>query len=121
MPEKTYLNSHRVVGSAIVYVHEHIDPNKKYRNCHLAHAPVKEPSPIQKGFYQLKNPRISECCNFFDEDITPVENPEKKLGIARQVLTKNHKLNLSRTETKKELVNKLFGNTKNTPTILIFD
>ena len=111
-------NTFRITSAAIDYVYNHADTTQKYRNAHLV---FENQSSIPNGRYQLSNPRISECKNFFEETVSHAINPEKKIGIARIELTNAHKMNLVSPRLENELIESFFKSKKDTPSFIVLD
>lgn len=107
-----------ITSAAIDYVYNHTDNTQKYRNCHLV---FENDNYLKSGRYQLKNPRISTCENFFEETVSHLENPEQVLGVARMQLTSAHKMNLVSKRMRNDLINSLFKSEKGFHSFIIIN
>ena len=100
---------HPVTSSAVSYVN-HED---EYRNVWVVYQPPSHGTT--KQLLKCTNARISDCNNFYLEDIAPADMPEKKIGIAKIPITP-----IQRNHFKKEEIIKDFK-LKATPSVLVFD
>lgn len=100
---------HPVTSSAVSYVNREDD----YRNIWVVY-----PSPTggnARCLLKCTNPRISDCKNFYLEDIALAEIPERKIGTAKAPITQIQRNNFSQQEIMKEFP------LKATPSTLVFD
>jgi hypothetical protein len=100
---------HAITSSAVSYVNH----EENYRNVWTVYKP--EGGPEQKILLRCTNPRISDCKNFYIEDIAPVEAPERTLGIAKVPISTMQRENFKEAEILKEFQR------RREPTVLILD
>jgi hypothetical protein len=92
--------TYKVTSAGISYLNR----EEKFRN--IWNDYESETLKHHRQLLQFRNPRISECGNYFIEDVASAMNPEKTRGIAKRSLTSLQKANFKPEELVGELWNK---------------
>ncbi len=119
---KKYLTKHIVV-KPIINSAKKLEPfEESYRNLLAQYYPEDRSSGPQARHFQLTAPRLSECREFFEENVALLENPETVLGVARTPLSPTDKLWLTRTTNGvRPLLESILVNKKKVPEFFLFE
>lgn len=117
---KEYPTKHLLIHILVTSL-EKLDPvENSYRNILAQHYPEDRSTSPQAKHFQLSKPRISECKNFFEEDVALLKNPTQALGIAHTPLSEKEKFWLMQVKNgEQDLLNKFFEDNKRVPEYLL--